>query len=222
MVLSDLSRKYRVLIFSLLARYIFAFDKDRLALSKAYSADATFSFQRLIPRIGDDKPPAVFDKSELTRDRHNIASVLSQDSMDTVDYGPSHLRFCSAEEPLDLQYDVVCLEHSRVLLVAHASLRHTQLGAVGDGMEVDNEQDRRPFGVTMSFVLRRRTDSDVDGVAMDEFAGGRLEDRYVHLSGLEGDYAHIICFCWSNRLYGTWPLVATAHQMIVRLNSSTC
>lgn len=100
--------------------------------------------------------------------------------MDTVEPGPSHLRFCSAEEPLDLQYDVVCLEHSRVLLVAHASLRHTRLGTVGDGMKVDNERDRRSFGVTMSFVLRRRMDSDVDGVSMDEFAGRRLEDRYVH------------------------------------------
>lgn len=208
--------------FSPMARYIFAFDKDRRTLSKAYSPDATFSFQRLISRIGDNKPPAVFNKSELTCGRHNIVSVLSQDSLDTVEHGPSHLRFCSAEEPLDLQYDVVCLEQARVLLIAHASLRHTQSGTGGDGMEVDDERDRTPFGVTMTFVLRRRTDSDVDGVAMDEFSGQISEDRYVHFLVVMRVYAHIIWFCRSHRLHGTWPLVATAHQMIVRLNSSTC
>lgn len=205
-----------------MARYIFAFDQDRLTLLKAYAPDATFSFQRLIPRIGDDKPPAVFDKTELTCGRHNIVSVLSQGSMDTVQHGPSHLRFCSAEEPLDLQYDVVCLEQSRVLLVAHASLRHTQSGAASDGMEVDDERDRTSFGVTMTFVLRRRTGSDVDEVAMDGVAGGRLEDRYVHFLGVRRVYAHIIWLYRSQRLHGAWPLVATAHQMIVRLNSSTC
>lgn len=171
-----------MLTFSL-PRYVLAFDKDRLALSNAYSRHATFSYRHLIPQSDNAKLCAVFDRPELTQGRRNIALMLSLDPAVTVEQSPLTLRFCSAEEPLDLQYDVVCLEQSRVLLVAHASVRHVRgrLGGLGHGMEVDEEQDGGSFSVTMNFVLRRRSDDDLYGDVVNGSDGGSSEDEYVYL-----------------------------------------
>lgn len=85
----------------------------------------------------------------------------------------STLKLCCAERPLDLQYDVVCLDPSRVLLVAHAALADCQ-----------DDLNHARNSVTMSFVLRKRMASDV-AETPDDAPGADLKARCASILALE-------------------------------------
>lgn len=113
---------FRFNISSYFLRYILAFDKDRLALSGAYTRAATFSCQVIMVHpVTPSRAPFNIDHQTLAQGRREIVSKLSTLSLGSrPELGlvpkPSRLTFYSAEKPLDLQYDVVRLEDERVLL----------------------------------------------------------------------------------------------------------